>query len=225
MQADSTTAAECWLANALFPVPDRRASARVRTVCLAVKVNHGGKAAILRARNLSDDGMMLATPVPINAGERLLLNLSEKLAVHGTVLWADERRCGIRFVRPIDSDAVLRTAGEHKRVDRRGGAQRLATMRLATTYAENGIRAVRITNVSHRGMCLAHDGSFAPGMLLKLVVESGLERSAAVRWSEHGRAGVRLMEPLTCEELAETASLEHLGTRFRERSAFFNAEV
>jgi hypothetical protein len=74
-------------------------------------------------------------------------------------------------------------------------------------------------------MGLAHDGSLAPGMLLKLIVESGLERGAAVRWSDRRRAGIRLMEPLTCEELAETASLEHLGTRFRERSAFFNAEV
>jgi hypothetical protein len=225
MQADSTIAAECWLANALFPVPDRRASSRVRTVCLAVKVNRGGKAAILRARNLSDDGMMLTTPVPIATGERLLIKLSEKLAVQGTVLWAEEARCGVQFVRPIDSTALLRAAEDHKRVDRRRGAQRLATMRLATTYAENGIRAVRITNVSHRGMGLAHDGSLAPGMLLKLVVESGLERGAAVRWSQDGRAGIRLMEPLTCQELAETASLEHLGTRFSERSAFFNAEV
>jgi hypothetical protein len=225
MQADSKTAAECWLANALFPVPDRRASPRVRTVCLVVKVNRGGSAAIFRARNLSDDGMMLSTPAPLDVGERVLINLSEKLAVHGTVLWADKARCGIQFVRPIDSTALLRAAGEQKRVDRRGGAQRLATMRLATTYAENGIRAVRITNVSHRGMGLAHDGSLAPGMLLKLVAESGLERGAAVRWSQNGRAGIRLMEPLTCEELAETASLEHLGTRFQERSAFFNAEA
>jgi hypothetical protein len=225
MQADSKTSAECWLANALFPVPDRRASPRLRTVCLVVKVNCGGKAAILRARNLSDAGMMLNTSVPLDVGERVLINLSEKLAVHGTVLWADDDRYGVQFVRPIDSAALLRAAEEQKRVDRRGGAQRLATMRLATTYAENGIRAVRITNVSHRGMGLAHDGSLEPGMLLKLVVESGLERGAAVRWSEDGRAGVRLMEPLTCEELASAASLDHLGIRFTERSAFFNAEV
>lgn len=225
MQADSKTSAECWLANTLFPVPDRRTSPRVRTVCLVVKVNRGGKAAILRARNVSDDGMMLSTPVPLDVGERVLINLSEKLAVHGTVLWADNERCGVQFARPIDSADLLRAAEEQKRVDRRGGAQRLATMRLATTYAENGIRAVRITNVSHRGMGLAHDGSLKRGMLLKLVVESGLERGAAVRWSEDGRAGIRLMDPLTCEELAGAASLEHLGTRFAERSAFFNAEV
>jgi hypothetical protein len=221
MQADSTSA-ECWLANALFPVPDRRASPRVHTVCLVVKVNRGGSAAIFRARNISDEGMMLSTPVPLDAGERVLINLSEKLAVHGTVLWADRDRCGVQFVRPIDSTALLRAGAEQKRVDRRGGAQRLATMRLATTYAENGIRAVRITNVSHRGMGLAHDGSLEPGMLLKLVVESGIERGAVVRWSEDGRAGIRLMDPLTCDELVQAASLEHLGSRFSERSAFFN---
>ena len=81
---------------------------------------------------------------------------------------------------------------------------------------------MRLTNVSHRGMGLAHDGSLRAGMLLKLVVESGIERGAAVRWSEDGRAGIRLMEPLTCEELAQAANLDHLGSRFAERSVFFN---
>lgn len=164
--------------------------------------------------------MMLSTPVPLDAGERLLISLSEKLAVHGTVLRAERDRCGVQFVRPIDSTALLRAADEQKRVDRRGGAQRLAT-----TCAENGIRAVRVTNVSHCGMGLAHDGSLEPGMLLKLVVETGLECGAAVRWSEDGHAGIRLMEPLTCEELAEASGLEQPGTRFKKRSAFFNAEV
>ena len=222
MQADSKTSAECWLANALFPVPDRRAAPRVRAVCLAVKVNRGGSASVYRARNISDDGMMLNTPVPLDVGERVLISLSEKRTVQGTVLWADHDRCGVQFVRPIDSAALLRASAEQKRVDRRGGAQRLATMRLATTYSENGIRAVRLTNVSHRGMGLAHDGSLRAGMLLKLVVESGIERGAAVRWSEEGRAGIRLMEPLTCEELAQAANLDHFGSRFAERSVFFN---
>src|SRR3989337_1226420 len=95
MQADSRPSAECWLATALFRVPDRRASPRVRTVCLAVKVNRGGKAAILRARNLSDDGMMLSTPAPLDVGERVLINLSEKLAVHGTVLGAGNDGSGV----------------------------------------------------------------------------------------------------------------------------------
>jgi hypothetical protein len=81
-------------------------------------------------------------------------------------------------------------------------------MRLATAYAEHGIRAVRITNVSHRGMGLAHDGSLAEGMALKLVVESGIERCGMVRWSRDGRAGVRLLEPLSCAELEVVGRLD-----------------
>ena len=50
-------------------------------------------------------------------------------------------------------------------------------------------------------MGLAHDGTLAPGMLLRLVAESGIARSGAVRWASAGRAGVRLVEPLSSEEL------------------------
>ena len=50
-------------------------------------------------------------------------------------------------------------------------------------------------------MGLAHDGSLGADMLLKLVVESGIERDARVRWSCDGRAGVQLLEALTCPEL------------------------
>ena len=67
------------------------------------------------------------------------------------------------------------------------GALRLETMTRATSYGENGIRAVRITDVSHRGMGLAHDGTLAQGMLLKLIAENGIARSGAVRWASAGR--------------------------------------
>jgi hypothetical protein len=50
-------------------------------------------------------------------------------------------------------------------------------------------------------MGLAHDGTLAPGMLLKLIAENGVARSGAVRWATAGRAGVRLVEPLSSEEL------------------------
>jgi len=62
--------------------------------------------------------------------------------------------------------------------------------------------------VSHRGMGLAHDGSLEEGMLLKLIVESGLERSGAVQWSRDGRAGVCLLEPLSCEDLENVSRLD-----------------
>jgi hypothetical protein len=207
MAANPETSADYSLANTLFPILDRRASPRLRTVCFDVKVVRGENAGLFRARNISDTGIKLDTHWRLTPGERVLVKLSERLATHGTVSWSDGKRCGIEFCQPIDSSALLRTGAELKRDDRRGGALRLATMTRATCYAENGIRAVKVTDISHYGMGLAHDGSLAAGMLLKLISESGVERNAAVRWAAEGRAGVRLTDPLTCEEL------ERLGER------------
>jgi hypothetical protein len=201
MAANPEPSADYCLANTLFPVLDRRASPRFRAVCFDVKVVRGENAGLFRARNISDSGMMLDTHWRFAVGERVLIKLSERLALHGAVSWSDGRRCGIEFEHPIDCVGLLRAGAELKREDRRGGALRLATMTRATCYAENGIRAVKVTDVSHHGMGLAHDGSLAEGMSLKLVVESGVERSAAVCWATGGRAGVRLTEPLSCEEL------------------------
>ena len=195
------------LADTLFPIPDRRASPRIRTVCFDVRLNRGGQVGLYRVRNISDAGMMLDTHARLEPGERVLVELTEPFAIEGTVLWSEDTRCGIEFARPIDCAALLHAQAERKRDDRRGGGLRLATMRLATVYAEHGIRAVRVTNVSHRGMGLAHDGSLEEGMLLKLIVESGIERSGTVRWSKDGRAGIRLLEPLTCQELESVGRL------------------
>lgn len=195
------------LADSLFPRPDRRGAPRIRTVCFDVRLNRGGQVGLYRVRNISDAGMMLDTHAKIEAGERVLVELTEPFAIEGSVLWSDHDRCGIEFVRPIDCAALLHAQAERKRDDRRGGGLRLATMRLATAYAEHGIRAVRVTNVSHRGMGLAHDGSLEAGMLLKLVVENGIERSGMVRWSKDGRAGLRLLEPLSCADLEQVGRL------------------
>ena len=210
MASNPKPAALSRLADALFPIPDRRASARLRTVCFDVRLNRAGRVGLYRARNISDAGMMLNTRTRFESGERVLVELTEPFAIEGVVSWSTDDGCGIEFVRPIDCAALLQAQAERKRDDRRGGGLRLATMRLATAYAEHGIRAVRVTNVSHRGMGLAHDGSLAEGMLIKLIVESGLERCGAVRWSKDGRAGIRLLEPLSCEELEHVGSCGHL---------------
>ena len=200
MSANPVPSGESSLANALPAMPDRRASPRFLAVCFDVKVVRGDNAGLFRARNISDSGIMLDTHWRLAPGERVLVKLSDRLAIHGAVSWTEDGRCGIGFDRPIDCAALLRAGAELKRDDRRG-ALRLETMSRATCYGENGIRPVRITDVSHRGMGLAHDGTLAPGMLLRLVAESGIARSGAVRWASAGRAGVRLVEPLSSEEL------------------------
>jgi hypothetical protein len=181
--------------------PDRRHRPRFHTVCFHVKLVRGENAGLFRARNISDTGIKLVTHWRMAPGERVLIKMSEQLAIGGTVSWSEPTHCGIAFLQPIDCAALLRAGAELKRDDRRHGALRLETMTRATCYAENGIRPVRITDVSHHGMGLAHDGTLAQGMALKLIAENGVARSGAVRWARAGRAGVRLIEPLNSEEL------------------------
>lgn len=183
-------------------MPDRRAAPRFHTVCFDVTVERSGGVGLFRARNISDSGIMLHAHAPLDIGEPVVVNLSERLAIDGTVLWQNERCCGIRFEQPIDCLALLRQEAERKRADRRCSV-RLTATRLATTYAENGIRPVRVVDVSHSGMGLAHDGTLRRDMLLRLFVETGVQREARVRWSRGGQAGIRLLEPLSCDELAQ----------------------
>ena len=201
MSANPVPPVEYGLTNISYAKLDRRTTPRFRTVCFDVKMVRGGNAGLFRARNISDTGIKLDTHWRLAFGERVLIKLSERLAINGVVSWSEDGRCGVEFDHPIDCAAVLRAGAELKREDRRQGALRLETMTRATSYGENGIRAVRITDVSHLGMGLAHDGSLAMGMPLKLIAENGVARSGAVRWASAGRAGIRLVEPLSSEDL------------------------
>jgi len=201
------------LASTGFPIPDSRGSPRFRTAGLEVLLDRNGHVRLYRARNVSDTGILLDNHARLAVGERVQIELADDLAVHGTVSWCDAERCGVEFDQAIHCAAVLTTDGQWQRADRRGGAPRLAAMRLAMCHAGNGIRAVRVIDVSDRGVGLAHDGSLRSGMFLKLVVEGGIERTGAVRWSSHGRAGIRLTEPLSGDELEYLGSYDRLASR------------
>jgi hypothetical protein len=188
------------------PAPERRGYPRVRTVYLIVMVNRFDDTGLFRARNISDTGMMLVTHVSFHSKERVSIELSDTLTVTGTVEWCKDGHCGVQFDQAIDSNEFLMSLAEAKRECRRT-AHRLPVKRRATSYSECGIRAVTITDVSSRGVGLTHNGSLKPGVLLKLVLESGLTRGGAVCWSQGGQAGVRLAEPFTPEELESTNAL------------------
>jgi hypothetical protein len=187
-------------------VADRRSSSRICTVYFVVKITREDDAGLFRVRNISDDGMMLATHVNFSCRERVTIELAHDLVVQGTVAWCREGCCGVEFDEPIDCAAVLRQRTDEK-LNRRGHALRLPVCRLATCYSETGIRSVTVSDVSRRGVGLIHGGSIAAGMSVKLVLESGTARTGVVRWSNNGHAGVRLDEPLTCEEME---SAKHL---------------
>ena len=184
---------------------ERRRSQRIRTVFRVAKVVRDRVAGLWRVRNISDFGMMLRTHVQVSPGERLSIGLSENVAFDGKVVWQEGDCCGIEFEHPINSAKVLRSLVAEQRAPQYR-PPRLGTDIHAAAYCENGIRPIRITDISQHGLGFTHDGCFKGGMKTLVMFENGLERRGVVRWATDDRAGLQLLEPFTCDEL------ESIGT-------------
>lgn len=179
---------------------DRRAEQRLRTVFWIGKVTSDHDVGLWRIRDISDGGMMLETNVEVVPGECLTIALSDRLAVTGTVAWARDGRCGIRFDEPIACDAMFcELAAERRALKYR--PPRLPVSRSAIAYCEHGLQVVRVVNISQHGIGLAHDGRLKVGTRLKLVLENGLERRGVVRWSIDGHSGLLLTDPFCATQL------------------------
>jgi hypothetical protein len=181
-------------------VEERRASPRYRTLFRVAQVTRAHDVGLWRVRNISDEGMMLLTSVPVRVGEPLTLALSDKVALKANVQWWDGERCGVQFDEPIDCAALLEELGE---VQKQSGHRplRIPVSTRALAYCDGGLHTVRLHDISQHGVGFSHDGCFRPGMTTKLHFESGDEYRGVVRWDRDGKAGVFLVEPIPCEKL------------------------
>jgi hypothetical protein len=184
----------------LAPDLERRESARFHTVLRVASVVREHDEGLWRVRNISDRGIMLAAQVPVTPGELLTINLSDSVSVTGSAVWWDGERCGVAFQQPIDCAAVLGAlVAEQKRPRYR--PPRLDVAVRAIAYCEKGLHTVRVYNLSQHGAAFSHDGCFRAGMAAKLHFETGEDYRGVVRWSQDGRAGLYLTDPIPCSKL------------------------
>src|SRR3546814_3573115 len=92
---------------------ERRGGNRQCTVYRLARIEREGDAGLWRVRNISDHGMMLATTVAVDPGERLQIALSEQTRLTGKVVWTREGRCGVEFDEAVDAVDILRRSAEH----------------------------------------------------------------------------------------------------------------
>jgi hypothetical protein len=185
---------------------DLRTSVRQRTLCRVACVRTDTDEGLARVRNLSDEGIMLRLSLPVHLGEAMKIQLSETVSVYGRVVWTDGSDCGVKLTQPIDSGALLKDLAEQG-TSKNGRALRLPVSTKAVVSSENGTRAVIVDDISQRGMKLQHDGSFSPGLRVKIRLQSGLQRYGVVRWSREGIAGILLLEPFSPAELGSAHNL------------------
>src|SRR3954465_8088574 len=92
------------------PMPEedeRRISPRYRTIFRVAQVTREHDVGLWRIRNISDEGMMLLTAVPVRVGEPVSLSLSDRVVLQAKIQWWDGERCGVEFDQPIDCAALL----------------------------------------------------------------------------------------------------------------------
>jgi len=183
---------------------ERRGSYRFHTVFRIAKVARANDVGLWRVGNISNYGILLLTSLAVSPGERLTIALSEAYIVKATVVWVREGRCGAAFDRPLECETVLqRLAAEQRSPTYR--PPRLEVEPRAIAFCEDGMHSVRVVNISQHGVGVAHDGCFKPGVPTKLLFPGGNEHRGVVRWSDEGRAGIFLIEPLPGDQL-ESAS-------------------
>ena len=179
---------------------DRRSGARLLTVYRVARVLADGRYGFVRVLNMSNEGMMLSTALPVERGDALQVDLSESCSMIGEVRWHRDGRCGLKLAEPIDSTALLsRLYEECQRSDAR--QLRLPLERTVVLTSELGIQISRTRDISQRGLKLAHDGRLHPGLSIRIQFAPGIERRGTVRWVRDGIAGCMLIERLSVEEI------------------------
>lgn len=202
--------------DALASAPDdRRRDRRIKTVYRLVKVEHDGAQGhdegLARCRNLSDGGAKLDLAMPLELGDRVTISFSPETLIEGRVIWISGDSCGVAFDERVDSTQLLRsdmTSGSDPFADRpRNRSPRLKT-NLPAKIAYHGVsHDAVVTDVSVRGMKIANDGNFHPGLNVKVILADGREKEGVVRWSRDNVAGVMLLDPFGVDELGSVHRL------------------
>lgn len=203
--------------DALGAAPDdRRRDRRIKTVYRLVKVQHDSAAGhdegLARCRNLSDGGAKLDLAMPLQLNDRVTIGFSPETLIDGRVIWISGDSCGVAFDEAVDSTELLRSdiapGGAQIADDRpRTRSPRLKTNLPAKIAYHGATYDAVVTDVSVRGMKIANDGNFHPGLNVKVILADGREREGVVRWSHDSVAGVMLLDPFGVEELGSVHRL------------------
>lgn len=187
---------------------DRRSDVRVQTVFRIGRVIAAADEGLVRIRNMSDQGVCLRIPASFPLSDRLKLQLADGVELGGRIVWKEMDELGLQFDRSISCSDLLATLA----AGTRSGSTRPVRLPVATTAltrSELGLRAVKVIDISQRGIKIMHDGGLTEGLYLGVTLPSGIDRRGIVRWAKGNMAGIMLLEPLSVEALGSAKSLHY----------------
>lgn len=195
---DNRTADE---SDARVPGPDRRHDRRYVTVFRVAKLDAGGVEGLGIVRNLSEGGMMVASPASLTTGQQVAVSLIDGLPIQGRVVWANGEAVGISFEQRVGVADILSRSpvGAGQRPARLPRLHLGCDGRLET--ALNSVAAY-VLDVSQRGAkvsVLGHRLTKEDIVSLRLPAREPVK--ATVRWVRDDLLGLEFHAVLPVSEL------------------------
>jgi len=189
-----------------FSLPDARRNdglcdSRLATVNRIARLAVGDEAGLARLHMISNTGVELSSPMDLQFGQIIRLDLSDTVSKQAIVTANDGDRYAMAFQHRIDCAALLRELVAEARSSR-ARPLRLATPGMqAEGRSVNGPHKLEAGNISQRGMMVRHDGAFRAGLRVWVHLPNGRECRGVVRWANEGFAGLQWIDILSVNEL------------------------
>jgi len=194
------------------PRPDLQAggaacTTKLTTVYRFARLLAGDEIGLARVHSISDKGIELSSIINLQIGQEIQLDLSETSSMTATVSEKDGSRYILAFQQSINCAELLRQLVAEARSSC-GRPLRLPTPLIpATGHSLNGTHHLKIEDISQRGIKVRHDGSFQPGLRVRIQLPNGLECQGIVRWTTQLSAGLLLADILSADDLGAVSGL------------------
>jgi hypothetical protein len=209
---DETAALQALIAEAaLQQPPDRRFDPRGAAVFFPILLETEEFTGYCQVTNLSADGMKARAYARLSRQQPVCVHFTSHEAIQGQIVWSESNQMGVQFDHRIDVATVLSSLREMNRGSGRNRAARLPIRCLAEIAVGDRYQFAEVRDVSQRGAKVL--SSLAkPGQTIAVQLDELEERSATVRWSRSGWAGLTFTKPLSFQELASFGQSEATGS-------------
>ena len=177
------------------PIDDRRGASRHVSVLLLAKLVCAGGAQMCKVRDISSTGMRIETRAALSPGQSLSVEFRSGRRVDGVVRWVREPHAGIEFAAELAVEILL-GHGDRTTIAPRPRLPRFERTADALVKRDQFVRPARLSNISLTGACLGVTDTFRVHDPVVVAIDGLPPRSGEVMWIEHGKIGVRFLQPI-----------------------------
>ena len=180
--------------------PERRQQDRVVTILRVGTLIIESRRELCLIRNISTGGLLAHVYSPVEADQRVIVELKSNQQIEGRIAWVKDENAGIAFDMPVDITALLANPpvlpnGWRPRMPR-VEVDRLATLRVgAATHW------VHIRDISQGGVKIECEQPLEAGSEIVLTPEHFGPVPGTVRWQKDRFCGVAFNQPVPFDQL------------------------